>query len=113
MAAITLANGKAVTAAAPKSPCQVIGSEKLPAETGGIAGICSVIERTIAAQAPNVAYSVKVEVVSASKLTATLIVRGKTLPEQRFAVMDRRLNASAIEHFANGLATEVAKAADA
>lgn len=111
LAALVLVNGNAVTAGVSKNPCRVVGTEKLPPETGGMAGICAAVEQAVAARAPNVAYSAEVKVISASKLTASLIVNGKSLPEQRFAVMDRRLNASAIQHFAEGLATEVAKAA--
>lgn len=111
LGALVLATGSAVTGTAPKSPCRIVGAEKLPPETGGTAGICSAVEHAVEARAPNVAYSAEVNVVSASRLTASLIVNGKSLPEQRFAVMDRRLNASAIQHFAEGLATEIAKAA--
>lgn len=111
LAALVFANGGAVTGAVPKNPCRVVGAEKLPPETGGVAGICSAVEHAVGARVPNVVYSAEVNVVSASRLTASLIVNGKALPEQRFAVMDHRLNASAIQHFAEGLATEIAKAA--
>lgn len=111
LAAIVFASGNAVTGSVPKNSCRVIGAEKLPPDMGGTAGICTAIEQAARARAPNVAYSADVNVVSASRLTASLIVNGKSLPEQRFAVMDHRLNASAIQHFAEGLATEIAKAA--
>jgi hypothetical protein len=111
LAALILASGNAVTGTVPKHPCRIVGGEKLPPETGGIAGICSAVEHAVGAHAPNVAYSAEVKVVSASRLTASLIVNGKSLPEQNFAVMDHKLNASAIQHFADGLAAEIAKAA--
>jgi hypothetical protein len=38
------------------------------------------------------------------------VVNGRTLPEQKFAVMDRDLNPASIQRFAQSLATEVAKA---
>ena len=91
--------------------CRVVGGEKLPEGAGGTSGICRSIEHAIAAQAPNASYSAEVHVLSRSRLTATLVVNGRTLPLQNFAVMDRGFSASSIEHFANGLAAEVAKAA--
>ena len=111
LAALALASGNAVTGSPAKNPCQVVGGEKLLPQTGGIAGICAAVEKAVAARAPNIAYSAKITIVSASRMTASLVVNGKELPEQRFAVMDRKLNASAIQHFAQGLAGEIAKAA--
>lgn len=111
LAALTSSNGDRVTKAVPTTHCTVVASEKLASEAS-FKGICSVIEQAVAARAPNVPYSAKVRIVSTSRLAATLIVNGKTLPEQNFAVMDRELNASAIQHFANGLADAIAKAAD-
>lgn len=93
------------------SNCRVVGGEKLPDGAGGTIGICRAIEHAIAAQAPNATYSAEVHVVSRSRLTATLVVNGRTLPLQNFAVMDRGLSESSIEHFASGLAAQVAKAA--
>lgn len=93
------------------SHCVVLGGEKLPDAIGGERRICETVEQAIAAQAPNATYSAEVHVVSRSRLTATLIVNGRTLPLQNFAVMDRGLSSTSIEHFANGLAAEVAKAA--
>jgi hypothetical protein len=61
--------------------------------------------------APAARYSAKVTVISRSRLAATLIVNGRALPEQKFAIMDRELNAGAIERFAHSLAAEIAKAA--
>ena len=52
------------------------------------------------------------EVVAAAvPLGTILVVNGRTLPEQNFAVMDRELNPGAIRRFAESLAGEVAKAA--
>jgi hypothetical protein len=42
-----------------------------------------------------------------------LVVNGRTLPEQKFAVMDRELNSTSIERFADSLADQVAEAARA
>ena len=91
--------------------CQVIGGEKLPAASGDSKAVCAEIERAVAELAPRAHYSAKVTVLSKSRLTATLVVNGWTLPEQKFAIMDSDLNAEAIQRFARALATEVAKAA--
>ena len=73
--------------------------------------LCSEIERAISSAAPGVPYRVQIKVLSPSRLTASLVVNGRTLPEQHFAIMDRELNRGAIERFAHLLALEVAKAA--
>ena len=91
--------------------CQVVGSEKLPAAVGGSKALCAEIERAIAELAPRSHYSAEVRVLSKSRLAATLIVNGRTLPEQKFAIMDSDLDAGAIQRFARSLATEIAKAA--
>jgi hypothetical protein len=91
--------------------CHVVGSEKLPRTSGGASAICAEVERAVAAVAPAARYSAEVKVLSRSKLAATLVVNGRTLPEQNFAIMDRELNPGAIERFARSLAAEIAKAA--
>src|SRR5579884_1530960 len=68
--------------------CTIVGSAALPELPGGSDSICRTIAAAIRAQAPSVHYSVEVTVVSASRLSADLIVEGKKLPQQRFAVMD-------------------------
>lgn len=93
-----------------QTPCRVTGGDKLPAETGGPGAICAAVVRAVAAQAPNIRYSAEIRVVSKSSLAADLTVNGKALPEQRFSVSDRNLNALAIEHFANGVAAALAGA---
>src|SRR5215218_3613460 len=92
-------------------PCQVIGGENLPGGVGNAIAVCEVIERAIAAQAPNVRYRAEVQILSRSMLRATVVSEGRKLAEQKLAVMDRDLNASSIERFARALADEVAKAA--
>lgn len=91
--------------------CTIIGGEILPAATGGDQGLCSAIERAIASRAPTARYTVQVKVLPRSRLSATLVVNGRTLPEQKFAVMDRDLNSASIQHFADSLADQVAQAA--
>jgi hypothetical protein len=57
-----------------------------------------------------VAYRAEVRALSASRLSATLTVNGRVLPEQNFARMDRELDRPAFERFAEALAEQVAKA---
>jgi hypothetical protein len=91
--------------------CHVVGSEELPSASGGASAICAEVERAVAAVAPAARYSAEVKVLSRSRLAATLVVDGRTLPEQNFAIMDRELNPGAIQRFARSLAAEIAKAA--
>ena len=97
--------------AQPRGRCIVESAAKLPGAAGGADAICREIERAVASAAPTARYSVAVKVVSSSRLSAVLVVDGRTLPEQNFAVMDRELNPGAIRRFAESLAGEVAKAA--
>jgi hypothetical protein len=91
--------------------CSVLAGEKLPPASGGAQGLCEAIERAIGEAAPHVAYRAEITVISPARLSAKLVVDGRTLPEQKYAIMDRELNPSAIERFANSLAKAVAKAA--
>lgn len=90
--------------------CTVVAGDKLPAASGGPDAVCSEVERAIAVLAPGVSYSAEIVVLSPSRLSATLIVNGRKLPEQKFAIMDRELSRSSIERFARSLAAEVANA---
>lgn len=91
--------------------CEVINASALPQASGGSQALCHEIERAIAAAAPTARYSASVKVVSSSRLSTVLIVNGRTLPDQKFAVMDRDLSPDSIRRFAEALAVEVAKAA--
>jgi hypothetical protein len=90
--------------------CHVLGSKKLPARSGGAAGVCTEIERAIDAAAPKARYSAAVRVLSSSRLTATLVVNGRELPNQNFAIMDSELDAAAVRRFAASIASAVAEA---
>jgi hypothetical protein len=90
--------------------CTVIGSDNLPAGSGGAEALCRAIEVAIASRTSEAGYHVEVKVVSPSRLSATPMVNGRVLPEQKFAVMDRELNPSAFQHFAEALAISVAAA---
>lgn len=91
------------------TPCRILDGDKLPGDSGGAAALCSAIERAAAAKAPGVAYTVEVKVLSPSRLAATLTSKGRKLPEQNFAVMDRELNGGSFERFAAALADQLAK----
>lgn len=91
--------------------CHVADAAKLPAAAGGAQAVCREIERAIAAASPTTRYSADIAVRSSSRLSAVLVVNGRTLPEQNFAVSDRELNPESIRRFAEALASEVAKAA--
>lgn len=91
--------------------CTVIGGENLPAAVGGNEALCTAIERAIASRAPTAHYSAQIKVLPRSRLSATLVVNGRTLPEQKFAVMDRELNPASIQLFADSLAEQLVEAA--
>lgn len=103
--------GPAMSAPHDAPKCRVIGGEKLPAESGGPAAICSAVEQAIAARAPGVAYQVDIRVLSKSGLSATVVTGGRTLPELQFSVMDRNLGQASVERFAAGVADQLTKAA--
>ena len=118
IAAIVLMGGVASSGAWALSPpaqakasrCTVVGDDKLTRSLGGSSAVCREIERAIAARAPGARYSAQIRVLSRSRLAAQLVVDGRSLPVQNFAVMDGNLNARAISHFADALATAVAEA---
>lgn len=90
--------------------CSVIGSEKLPSEAGGSDTLCAAIRAAVLKDAPKARTVVEVRVLTPSMLAAMLVVDGKALPEQKFAVMDRNLNPRSIERFAQSIASKVAQA---
>lgn len=96
--------------------CIVQGEEKLPAEVGGEAAVCSAIERAAApalqsAGLSPAAVSISVEVKSQYRISAVPAVGGRSLPEQHVGISDRPLNARAIDMLANAIAAELAKLA--
>ena len=90
--------------------CTVTGGTKLLAETGGAEAMCQAIRDALAKSAPEASVSVNVRVLTSSMLAATLVVEDRVLPDQKFAVMDRKLDRGSIERFASSIATKVAKA---
>jgi hypothetical protein len=104
-----IAPGYASAMSNSQRPCQVAGEMKLPAKTGGSSAICDAVEQAIAARAPKLHYSAKVQVLSKSALKATVTSNGRTVAQQELSVMDRDLNATSIERFAKALAEQIAK----
>ena len=99
------------TPAAQSEYCRVVNGGKLPAASGGATVLCAAIERAVANRAPGAAYNVRVRVLSASRLTASVAAKGRVLPEQSFASMDRNLDGRAFERFADAIAAQVAQSA--
>ena len=102
----------AVTGAQKGQPrCRVTGGEQLPAASGGTEALCGAIEQAVQAKAPGQGYSVEVRVLPKSMLAATVTTAdGRTLPEQRFAVMDAALSKASFERFAQAIATALGQA---
>ena len=93
------------------SHCRIVAGEQFLAGSGGGDALCAEIDRAITAAAPRARYSAEITAMPRARLSATLIVDGRTLPVQNFAVMDRGLDAPSIHRFAQSLAEAVAKAA--
>lgn len=90
--------------------CRVVDGDRLPAETGGPEALCAAIKRAATAEAPARKFSVEVRVLGSSSLAATLTTAdGTVLPEQKFAISDRRLTKGSLERFAKALVGEVAR----
>ena len=108
---ISTVSAMSVAKPQPLSNCRVVNEGKLPASFGGADLICGEVQRAMAAQAPGVQYSAEIKVISASRLSAALVVDGRPLPLQNFAVMDRNLSVETIRHFANAIVLAVVQAA--
>lgn len=112
--ALVSASGSAcgMTSAAPRPDrCLVIGGDKLPAETGGAQQICASIEAAAAARAPGVGYSVAVTVLTDFMLSAQVrMADGRSLPDMKMAVSDRKLNRRSIDRFANSIGEAIDRA---
>lgn len=93
--------------------CQIVGGEKLPADSGGADALCKAITEAAAKQAPGKRFSVEVHVLGRSSLAATVTnADGSRLPEQKMAISDRGLTRGSFERFAQTLAGEVARSQD-
>jgi hypothetical protein len=91
--------------------CRIVEGEKYLKSPIGSGMICREIERAIEAQAFGARISAEVRATSPSRLAATLIVNGKTLPEHKFVVMDSNLTPASVQRFARSLALAAAEAA--
>jgi hypothetical protein len=87
--------------------CQVVGGEKLPTSAGADK-ICTAIAKAMAAKAPGVGYDVEVQVLSKSRLSAAVVINGRSLPRQNMAVSDGELGSAAVQRFANSIAAAAA-----
>lgn len=91
--------------------CNVTGSEMLPVEAGSADEICAAIQAAAESHAAGTSYSVEVRVLSSSSMAATVSLgTGRTLPEHKLAVNDRKLNRSSIQRFAEALGEQIAGA---
>lgn len=107
--ALASTGGGAMTATPERAAgCRVVDAGKLPTAVGGAEAVCRAVEKAVAARNPGLHYSAEVKVVSPSRLSAKLLVAGRALPEQNFAVSDRDLNAVMIDRFAQSIAEALA-----
>jgi len=91
--------------------CRITGGNKLPAETGGTDALCAEIRKAAAAVSLDSRFTVDVQVVGDSRLSAIVTRQdGTKLPEQKFSVSDRTLNRGSLVRFAEALAGEMARA---
>lgn len=95
-----------------RGACVILGAAELPRAISGDS-ICSAIERAVVARDPSLRYTADVRVAKASMLSAALTVNGRKLPDQKFAVMDKQLDQSAVERFAEAVAEALERAAKA
>lgn len=96
----------------PMVECRVVGSDKLPADSGGSEAFCAAVSRAAATQAPGIRFTVDVQVRGPAMMTAILTTAdGRKLPEQTFSISDRGLTKGSLERFANSLVGEVVRAA--
>lgn len=93
--------------ASPSPRCRVVDGGKLPADSGGPAALCEAIEHALSAAAPGADFSVEVRVRPNSMLSASVMVNGRALPDQKFASMDRDLDRNAFAQFARSIADRV------
>jgi hypothetical protein len=100
-----------ISKTATSSHCTMIGGNALPPALGESEAICRAVEAAIIARSSTHDYRVQVKVASPSRLSADVVVNGRTLPEQRFAVMDGVINSGSIQRFAESIAEVVAAAA--
>jgi hypothetical protein len=93
------------------SGCRVVNGDKLPTESGGADALCQAIAEAAAETAPGVGYSIAINVLPRSRLSATVTTAdGRRLPELGMASMDKPLTAGSFKRFAASIAIELARA---
>lgn len=90
--------------------CIVTGGEKLPAATGGAAGICAAVNEALNTLPAGQSVRVQIQVKSHSWLVARIERDGALLPEQNMAVADSKLTKGSVERFARAIAQAVSTA---
>lgn len=111
LAGTAVFGGSSVGMSLPTQPrCVVINGDKLPAASGGSAALCAAIEKAVSAKVPGAKFSAEIRLVSPSTLSGILTLEGQQLSEQKFARLDRELDGSAFERFADALAEQAAEA---
>ena len=112
--AMTSATGGAHMMSQSKSPsvaCKVVGADKLLADAGGAMNLCEQIQSAAAAAAPGVPFAVEIQSPAAHTLAARIsLPNGRVLPDLNITIIDRPLDRSSIERFANAIASQVAEA---
>jgi len=112
LAAIVASSGACAMSPEQAQPrCRVVAGEKLLATAGGAEALCAAVEAAVNEKAPNAHYTAEVKVLPKSMLRTAIVVNGRALPEQNFAVMDRDLNPRSIKRFAESIAAKIAEAA--
>lgn len=101
----------AMSAAPPhKLNCEVDGSAKLPAASGGEAGVCEVIGAALANRSLE-AHAVLVKVHERGRFAVTVTrADGTVLPELNFAQSDRAITQSTLARLAQAVANHLAQA---
>ena len=88
--------------------CEVIGAEKLPAETGGAAALCEAIRQALGARAPTGKAKVVVRIRSPYAMVATVTTAsGIVRPEMNFDSSDRRLERHSFDQFAKAVVEQL------
>lgn len=113
IAALSGAGGSAcamTSDASPLSNCRAAGKDGLPPESGGVKALCTEIEQAVARQAPRAKADVELRLLTPSRLSAVVTTAdGRRLPEQHYAIMDRKIDRSSFTEFAEALARQLAE----
>ncbi len=112
VAAVAASAGAAVSKASlPSQRCTVQGGDKLPPGLGGGDALCAAIVRALESRKLPTPRSIGVRVSSPYAIAAVVhTADGRSLPEQRFSVSDRKLTSAALDRFARSIADQIAGA---